>query len=66
MVDAFLIFEEGRVFDSFTHGFTLKNWHYSVGTGLIVWGKEDLLFRFDIAFSKEATRMMLRMGLDII
>lgn len=66
MVDALLIFEEGRVFDSFTHGFTFKNWHYSVGTGLIVWGKEDLLFRFDLAFSKETTRLMIRMGLDII
>ncbi len=61
-LDAYWFFEEGRVFSSFRDAAIFKNWHYSFGTGLRVWGKSGEVFRLEIAQSKEATRFLFNFG----
>jgi hypothetical protein len=54
--DGFLFFQEGRVFDSLTEDFKLKNWHYSTGFGLRFWNMSGMIFCAQVAFGRESPR----------
>jgi outer membrane protein assembly factor BamA len=59
MIDAFLFYEKGRVFDSISKDFTFKNWEYSTGFGFRAWQQSGALVALQTAFSKEVTRFYL-------
>jgi outer membrane protein assembly factor BamA len=60
VVDAFIFFEEGRVFNAISEDFTFKDWHYSTGAGIRVWEDDGLIFAALFAVSDEGVRFYLQ------
>lgn len=65
VVDGFVFFEEGRVFDTFTEDFTLDDWHYSAGAGLRIWRMDGLLFSSFFGISREGFRAYAQLSEEL-
>ena len=55
-VDAFFLLDEGRVFEEFISGFTLRDWHFSAGGGIRIWGQSGNVLNIVVAAGREGTR----------
>jgi outer membrane protein assembly factor BamA len=64
IIDAFIFYEEGRVFPKLRRDFTFAGWRYSAGGGLRVWRRSGVVFHTQIAFSAETTRFYFELGTD--
>jgi hypothetical protein len=60
-IELALFVDAGRV-DPYTNGWSLDDLHTSYGAGLRVKTFDAVRFRFDVAHSVEATRLMVRFG----
>ena len=60
VVDAFLFFNEGRVFTSITDNFSLDDLHYSGGFGFRIWNNRGLLLSTTFCISEEKPRFYLQ------
>lgn len=65
VVDGFVFFEEGRVFDTFTEELDLAGWHYSAGAGLRVWRMDGVLFSTFFGFSREGFRAYAQLSEEL-
>jgi len=65
VVDGFVYFEEGRVFNTFTEDFKLANWNYSTGAGIRIWGHEGLMLRTFFGVSRDGFRGYAELSEDL-
>jgi outer membrane protein assembly factor BamA len=61
-LDAFVFFEEGRVFEEITEEFSFKDWKYSTGFGLRAWSIGGVIFSAQIAWGAEDPEIYIQMG----
>ncbi|MCP4705389.1 MAG: BamA/TamA family outer membrane protein, partial [candidate division Zixibacteria bacterium] len=62
MTDAYLFFEEGRVYEKMTDEAFFRGWKYSAGFGLRIWNSKNLVGLTQIAFSEESFRFYFELG----
>lgn len=61
-IDAFLLFDAGRVFDRIEDDFSLRNWEWNYGFGMRAWKTSGLILSATFARSNEETRYYLSAG----
>jgi outer membrane protein assembly factor BamA len=59
MLDAYVFYEQGRVFEAISEQFTFDNWKYSTGFGLKAWTDEDVILNIAVAFSGESPQFYI-------
>ncbi len=59
LMDAFISFDEGRVFNDIAEQFSFQDWRYSVGGGIRVLGTNDVTASMMLATSDEGPRFYL-------
>jgi outer membrane protein assembly factor BamA len=64
MIDAFIFYEKGRVFDTIGKHFTFNDWDYSTGFGFRAWQSSGALVALQTAFSEEGTRFYILVEQD--
>ncbi|UCG61121.1 MAG: BamA/TamA family outer membrane protein [Candidatus Zixiibacteriota bacterium] len=62
IVDAFVFIDEARVFNDIFDEFTLRNWKYSFGGGLRIWGVESSVMSLQVAGSSETVQFYLEVA----
>ncbi len=62
ILDGFLFYEQGRVFSSFTNDFSWRNWRFSWGGGIRLWGADGVIATMRISTSQETTRFAFQLG----
>ena len=62
VADAFLFWEEGRVFRSVSQERVLNGWKHSAGFGIRVWNPDGVLAVVQFALGDEETRFYFELG----
>jgi outer membrane protein assembly factor BamA len=63
-MDAFVFFEEGRVYTEVFEESFLKHWKYSTGFGLRFWTEDSLIAIVQAAGSRESVQVYLELGIS--
>jgi outer membrane protein assembly factor BamA len=65
VVDAFVFFDEGRVFESMSSEFSWRDWHWSSGFGIRMWGSGGVKLVASAGFSNESPQYFFRFSESI-
>lgn len=56
VVDAFIFFDEGQVFEAIFDDFNTRNWNYDAGGGIRIWNTDKAVLSISAAYSEEDIR----------
>lgn len=65
VMDAFIFFEAGHVFNKIGEDFRLSGWRTSYGLGFQIWHPESVLFKTQIAIGAEGVRFYFDLGTQL-
>jgi outer membrane protein assembly factor BamA len=65
IIDAFVFFEAGHVFNEIGADFKLRGWRTSYGLGFQVWHPESVLFKTQVAIGTEGVRYYFDLGTQL-
>ena len=65
VIDAFVFFEAGHVYEKIGDEFSLRGWRTSYGFGFQTWHPESVLARTQVAFGAEGVRFYFELGTQL-